>query len=332
MEGKTILFVPDGSEAYYHACLIDAVDFPHSPGGAELALSDDDFGLAGVGGGNQVSLYGQAYASIYIGSNGYVTFGGGDTDWSESIEEHLGGLPRIAVFWDDLDPSAGGSITYRSLEDRMIVTWEDVTENASPYILSAQLLLYFDGTISITYLAIEPSDGLIGLSAGSTSPDFVPSDLSAYPACNLITCYYDADDDSYGADDDPGHLRAEPFCGAGYSENFLDCDDTDNAISPDGLEILDDGIDQNCDGTDASCCAGKVGDVNRLGGDEPTIGDISRLIDHLFITGAPLECYQEADINQSGGRYPIAEDITIGDISMLIDHLFISQILLNDCL
>jgi hypothetical protein len=37
-----------------------------------------------------------------------------------------------------------------------------------------------------------------------------------------------------------------------------------------------------------SCCYGRVGDANGSGADEPTIGDISILIDYLFITGSSL--------------------------------------------
>lgn len=37
-----------------------------------------------------------------------------------------------------------------------------------------------------------------------------------------------------------------------------------------------------------------------------------------------LPCTSEADINQSGGSYPTCNDITLGDISILIDYLFIS--------
>lgn len=80
------------------------------------------------------------------------------------------------------------------------------------------------------------------------------------------------------------------------------------------------------------CCIGKVGDANGLGGDVPTIGDISLLIDMLFINQNQPECLAEADINQSGGPDPVADDITIGDISVLIDHLFISGVELPDCL
>jgi hypothetical protein len=80
------------------------------------------------------------------------------------------------------------------------------------------------------------------------------------------------------------------------------------------------------------CCFGKVGDANQSGQDEPTIGDISVLIDMLFISGTPVTCLAEADVNQSGGAEPTVEDITIGDVSILIDHIFISGVALPDCI
>jgi hypothetical protein len=73
-----------------------------------------------------------------------------------------------------------------------------------------------------------------------------------------------------------------------------------------------------------TCCQGRVGDVNGQGGDEPTISDISTLIDYLFISNLPVQCYHEADVDQSGGPDPAPKDITISDISRLIDYLFIT--------
>ena len=76
-----------------------------------------------------------------------------------------------------------------------------------------------------------------------------------------------------------------------------------------------------------SCCVGRVGDANGAGGDEPTIGDVSTMIDAKFITGTCTDiitCLPEADINQSGGAEPTCDDITIGDVATLIDYLFIT--------
>ena len=89
---------------------------------------------------------------------------------------------------------------------------------------------------------------------------------------------------------------------------------------------------------DPDCCVGRVGDANGIGGDEPTISDITAMIDAKFISPEHCEdwltCVQEADINQSGGLTPTCEDITIGDIAILIDYLFItgSSLGLPDCL
>lgn len=89
---------------------------------------------------------------------------------------------------------------------------------------------------------------------------------------------------------------------------------------------------------DPDCCVGRVGDANGIGGDEPTITDITAIIDAKFISPEHCEdwllCVQEADINQSGGLTPTCDDITIGDIAILIDYLFItgSSLGLPDCL
>ena len=75
------------------------------------------------------------------------------------------------------------------------------------------------------------------------------------------------------------------------------------------------------------CCAGRVGDVNGDGADEPTIGDVSALIDAKLVSGTCdgiITCLQEADVNRSGRPEPVCDDITIGDISILIDYLFIT--------
>jgi len=80
-----------------------------------------------------------------------------------------------------------------------------------------------------------------------------------------------------------------------------------------------------------SCCEGIVGDANYDHGYEPTISDISTMIDMLFISGQPIQCYAEADANLSGGTEPTRGDITISDVSVLIDHLFISGIPLPEC-
>lgn len=59
--------------------------------------------------------------------------------------------------------------------------------------------------------------------------------------------YLDQDEDGFGNESDSLQACDVPI---GYAALGGDCDDTDPDINPDGIEIENDGIDQNCDGED----------------------------------------------------------------------------------
>jgi PKD repeat protein len=61
------------------------------------------------------------------------------------------------------------------------------------------------------------------------------------------TFYLDSDADGYG-DVSNSIVECSPVPPAGYSENSLDCDDTNSNISPEAPETCN-GIDDNCNGT-----------------------------------------------------------------------------------
>jgi hypothetical protein len=333
LQQTLIVFIPDGSPGGYQACTYPSDGLPGPTGGPTAELDDDDYLYIPLTGGKMIEFFGVSYSGVYIGSNGYVTFGAGDDDWSATLQEHFDGPPRFAAFWADLDPTASGRVSYQQLVDRFLITWHSIPGVSTSNSVTVQVHFFFDGKIVAAWGDMMLSSGLVGLSDGSgLSNDFLPSNLNEYPGCDLITCYIDADNDHFGNPTDYGHYEVGPDCAEYASLIKTDCNDNDATIYPGAPEVADDQIDQDCDQADATCCEGVVGDVNGDGSAEPSIGDITKLIDHLFGYRLPLICFQEADANQSGGRYPVEADITIGDISTLIDHLFITEKPLLPCL
>ena len=182
-DNQSWLFTPNGSNSFYRVVRSPATAFSTDPtGGTALVLSDDSFAQVTPTGGAQVSLYGVSYATFFVGSNGYVTFGTGDSDLSETLADHFN-RPRISALFDDLDPGTAGTVTWKQLADRVAVTFQNVTEFSPLNSNNFQIEMFFDGRIRITCLAIAATDGLIGLSRGLGLPgDFVESDFSTYPA------------------------------------------------------------------------------------------------------------------------------------------------------
>ncbi len=132
----------------------------------------------------------------------------------------------------------------------------------------------------------------------------------------------DSDGDGFGdvCDQCPGFDDNADSDSDGWADG---CDNCPEDYNPGQEDDNSDGVGDVC----AGCCDDRVGDANGLGGDEPTIGDVSIMIDAKFITGTCdgiLDCFTEADVNQSGGTDADCDDITIGDISTLIDYLFIT--------
>jgi outer membrane protein assembly factor BamB len=68
------------------------------------------------------------------------------------------------------------------------------------------------------------------------------------------------------------------------------------------------------------CCVGPmVGNIDGSADDQVTMGDLTVLIDYLFISFTEPECIAEANVDLSADGL-----VTMGDLTVLIDHLFIS--------
>jgi hypothetical protein len=188
-----VQFTPDGTGEFYDACGGPATVLPTDPtGGAVLPLSDDD--AEPINPSQAVSLYGASYTTVYVGSNGYLTFLGPDTDFTESLSDHFE-QPRVSGLFDDLNPASGGQVSWKETVDRVAVSYIDVPEFSNTGSNTFQIEMFFDGTIRITWLDIGAADGITGLSEGNGVPnDFVESDTTANGPC-LAPCPADVNGD-----------------------------------------------------------------------------------------------------------------------------------------
>ncbi|HHH30445.1 MAG TPA: DUF4215 domain-containing protein, partial [Polyangiaceae bacterium] len=153
----------------YGAYATPATAYPDAPGSGTttttLSLTDDDGNEEYVfGGGFTFPFFGTAYGSVFVNGNGNLTFGAGDTDFSESVSDHFD-QPRISAFFDDLSPQ-NGIVTVDEFADHVTITYDSVPGFNASDDNDFQIQLFADGTIVVTYLTMSQTDGLIGVSAG----------------------------------------------------------------------------------------------------------------------------------------------------------------------
>ena len=183
LNNRSLTFTPRTGGGYTVSS--GTLDFDVSTG-TKLTLGDD----ASV----QQSLaftfpfFGGSRTSVFINSNGNLTFGSGSTlahfnnggvtslgnDLS-TILNSVGGPPGIAVLWQDWNPAAAAAangVFANSMSDRLVVTWSGVPLFNTSTLATFQVVLFNTGVIRMNYQSVTttPAGGyLVGISPGASS-------------------------------------------------------------------------------------------------------------------------------------------------------------------
>ncbi|PYV39691.1 MAG: hypothetical protein DMG06_22440 [Acidobacteria bacterium] len=175
---------PSGSGAYTFSRQAGAINQNF---GTKLPLTDDDFRQIAFQGNFRFPFFGASYSSVFISSDGNITFTEGDAAHTDRDLTRLnGGAPRIAPLLNDFDPTQGqGGVFYNQLSDRFLVTWKLIQEFGGSLPSTAQLALFPDGSFEFTYSVVGSSTGVVGWSNGADQHDIDLVDFSTLGTSSL---------------------------------------------------------------------------------------------------------------------------------------------------
>jgi len=162
-----------------------------SDDGTEIFLGDDEGAFVALP--FSFPFYGSEKHTMWISSNGYLTFGSFMADYTnDPIPDPSHPNDIIAPMWDDLNPAYHGAIHYRpdAWANSFTVQYTEVArlEDVAVGYYTFQVILKRDGTILFQYLdmtevyhsattGIENADGTIGLEVAYNEP-YVHNELA----------------------------------------------------------------------------------------------------------------------------------------------------------
>lgn len=132
------------------------------------------------------SFYGMSYSSVFLNTNGGMTFGAGNSDYHPTAADIM--EPGIGVFWADLNAgettastARANQMTYQVCEDRFIVSYQQLQDyDVDAQNNSATVTLYASGQIVIEYGTVLSDELLVGVWDGSHADDRFPGVATSY--------------------------------------------------------------------------------------------------------------------------------------------------------
>lgn len=204
LNGRSLTFTPAAGN--YTASLANVSAFPSGTSGftnynnAAMTGGSSDDGWWSQALAATFPFFGVNQATAFVGTNGFITFTSGSSSTGATLDSHFTpGTPRISGIMRDLNPGAGGSVSYKrdttAGQQRSVFYWNAVRNYNQTSTVSFEIELFDDGRIRMTWLSSSPSDAcVIGLNSGvganmPSSPydgtganPYFASDLSGYGA------------------------------------------------------------------------------------------------------------------------------------------------------
>lgn len=171
----------NGADTY----AVSRVDRPVAEASGEvLLLGDDDSRLVTLP--FAFPFFGRTYTSLFVNSDGNLTFGAADREsTARSLGRLLAGPPRIAPLFADFDPSTAGRVTFAASADSAAITWIDVPQYDQKDRNTFQVVLSRDGRIAFAYdkgVSATIDEGVVGIAPGAETGGVTTADLSSAAA------------------------------------------------------------------------------------------------------------------------------------------------------
>ncbi|WP_052172354.1 MopE-related protein [Psychroserpens jangbogonensis] len=163
------------------------------------------------------------------------------------------------------NPPAGFVIDNTDCNDTDVSLWEPQTyyvDSDGDGFGSTTSELFCESSAPIGYsdndLDCNDSDATVNLDATEIC-DGIDNNCNGEVDEGLVmtTYYVDGDGDGFGST--TSEMLCESSAPSGYSDNDLDCNDSDATVNPNATEICGNGVDNNCDGIIDNCPA-NIGD------------------------------------------------------------------------
>lgn len=166
--------------------IVDLFPVPVTNSTSPFAGIDDDYLEVAFPTGFQFSFYGMQYSSVFLNTNGGMTFGGGDSEFDIGVDDVI--FPGIAVFWGDMDAAEHGGdmranqMTYEACSDGFVVRYVQYQDNDNDlWNNTAAVSLYASGKIVIEYGEVLSEDIMAGVFDGAHTDDRSFAVMDAFP-------------------------------------------------------------------------------------------------------------------------------------------------------